>query len=278
MLSQGDRFETFLRRSYNMTIFSMGDATIPQQVARHPLDPLSEEEINQTTHILNASGKITPRMRILAYSLHEPPKGDVLAFRPGQQVQREVFVVIRDHERQLTIESIVSLTEQKIRTWRERHDVQPALTYPEVFAAMQTAFDDAAFHAALAKRGITDLSPVVLFPFTAGNWGPEDAAERGRLIRLQASISEGSEDNYYARPIEGVIVTVELDSMTVRVDDHGVVPVPQHSGNYTATGITAPENIPYFPQGPRKDLKLILITQPQGVSFNDEGYQVNWQK
>ena len=203
-----------------MTIPSMGDATIPQQVARHPLDPLSEEEINQTTHILNASGKITPRMRIMAYSLHEPPKGDVLAFRPGQQVQREVFVVIRDHERQLTIESIVSLTEQKIRTWRERHDVQPALTYPEVFAAMQAAFDDAAFHAALAKRGITDLASVVLFPWTAGNWDTEDAAEQGRLIRLQATVSKGPEDNYYAHPIEGVIVTVELDSMKVaKIED-----------------------------------------------------------
>src|SRR5712691_11275031 len=261
-----------------MTIPNMGDTTIPQQAAGHPLDPLSEEEINQTTRILNASGQITPRMRIMAYSLHEPPKGDVLAFRPGQPMQREVFVVIRDHERQLTIEAIVSLTEQKIRTWRERRDVKPALTYPEVFGAMQAAFDDAAFQAALAKRGITDLAPVVLFPWTAGNWGPEDAAERGRLIRLQATISKGPEDNYYARPIEGVIVTVELDSMTVRVDDYGAVPVPQHSGNYTATGITAPENVPYFPQGPRTDLKPLLITQPEGVSFNVEGHQVSWQK
>src|SRR5438128_12689898 len=130
-----------------MTYSSMGDSSIPQQVARPPLDPLSGKEINQTTHILNASGQISPRMRIMAYSLHEPPKGDVLAFRPGQPVQREAFVVIRDHERQLTIESIVSLTGQKIRTWRERHDVQPALTYPEVFAAMQAAFDDATFQA-----------------------------------------------------------------------------------------------------------------------------------
>ena len=254
------------------------EMTTSQQVAQHPLDPLGEEEITRTTRILNTSGRITPRMRIMAYSPQESPKEVILAFRPGQTVQREVFVVIRDHERQLTIEAIVSLADETIASWRERRDIQPALTYPEVFGAMQAAFDDAAFQEALAKRGITDLASVVLFPWTAGNWGPEDAAEQGRLIRLQATVSQGPDDNYYARPIEGVIVTVELDRMVVRVDDHGAVPVPEHSGNYSASGITDPQNIPYFPEGPRKDLKAVTITQPEGVSFHVEGHQVSWQK
>lgn len=249
-----------------------------QQLTQHPLDPLSEEEVANTTRILNASGRITSRMRIMAYSLHEPLKEVILAFQSEQPVPRNVFVVIRDHEQHLTIEAIVSLPGETISSWREFRDVQPALTYPEVFGAMQAAFDDVAFQKALDKRGITDLASVVLFPWTAGNWGPEDSAERGRLIRLQATVSKGPEDNYYARPIEGVIVTVELDSMTVRIDDYGVVSVPQHSGNYTAIGITDPQNIPYFPQGPRKDLKSILITQPEGVSFFVEGHQVSWQK
>jgi primary-amine oxidase len=246
--------------------------------SQHPLDPLGEEEITRTIRILNTSGRITSRTRIMAYSPQEPPKEVILAFRPGQPVQREVFVVIRDHERQLTIEAIVSLADETIASWRERRDIQPALTYPEVFGAMQAAFDDAAFQEALAKRGITDLASVVLFPWTAGNWGPEDAAEQGRLIRLQATVSQGPDDNYYARPIEGVIVTVELDRMVVRVDDHGAVPVPEHSGNYSPSGITDPQNIPYFPEGPRKDLKAVTITQPEGVSFHVEGHQVSWQK
>lgn len=261
-----------------MTISTTGGPAVSGQVARHPLDPLDEEEIIQTTSILNASGRITPRMRIMAYSLNEPPKGVVLAWSAGQQVAREVFVVIRDHERRLTIEAVVSLSEERVSSWRERGDIQPALTYPEVFGAMEAAFDDAAFQKALDSRGITDLASVVLFPWTAGNWGAEDAAERGRLIRLQATVSKGPQDNYYARPIEGVIVTVELDTMAVKVDDHGAVPLPLQSGNYIATGITAPENVPYFPQGPRPDLKPISITQPEGVSFTVDGHQVTWQK
>jgi len=34
---------------------------------------------------------------------------------------------------------------------------------------MQAAFDDAAFQQAFARRGITELGSVVLFPWTAGN-------------------------------------------------------------------------------------------------------------
>ena len=214
----------------------------------------------------------------MAYSPHEPVKSDVLAWAPGQPVPRAVDVVIRDHERRLTIEVQVSLTDGKVVSWRERGDVQPALTYPEVFAAMQAAYDDSAFQQALARRGITDPGSVVLFPWTAGNWGPEDSADRGRLIRLQATVSQGPEDNYYARPLEGLIVTVELDRMAVRIDDYGVVPLPTHAGNYTPAGITDPGNVPYFPQGTRTDLKPIEITQPEGVSFQVNGHQVSWQK
>ncbi|HET7640063.1 MAG TPA: hypothetical protein VFK47_15155, partial [Ktedonobacteraceae bacterium] len=131
------------------------------QNTQHPLDPLTEEEIALTTRILNDSGRMTDKMRRMAYSLQEPAKEEVLAYHEGQQLPREVFVVIRDHERRLTIEALVNLNEQSIRSWRERNDVQPALTYPEVFAAMGAVFDDAAFQAALERRGIA-LSSAVL--------------------------------------------------------------------------------------------------------------------
>ena len=259
-----------------MTIATGGTATLV--TASHPLDPLTEGEIQRTTALLKASGRLTPRMRIMAYSLHEPQKSDVLAWRPGQSLPRAVDVVIRDHERRLTIEALVELSDGTVAAWRERGDVQPALTYPEVFAAQEAALADPAFQQALARRGLTESDAIVLFPWTAGNWGPGDAPEKGRLIRLQATVSRGPEDNYYARPLEGLIVTVELDGMAVRVDDFGAVPVPQHPGNYTPAGITEPGNVPHFPQGTRIDLKTISITQPQGVSFQVEGHEVRWQK
>lgn len=244
----------------------------------HPLDPLTAEEVEKTTHILQATGRINPRVRIMAYTLLEPAKEAVLAFESGQTIPREVAVVMRDHERQLTIEAVVSLDNETVRSWRERSDVQPALTYPEVFATRQAILGDAAFQAALAKRGINDLASVVLYPWTAGYRRPEEAASRGRLIRMEVALAEGPQDNYYAHPVEGIVATVELDTMTVQIEDHGVVPVPERAGNYSPEGIRAEKNIPRFPAGVRSDLKPIAITQPEGVSFQVEGHQVSWQK
>ena len=225
------------------------DTTVPPQSIPHPLDPLTEDEIKQTTLLLHASGRITPGIRLMAYRLEEPPKDLVLAFQAGQRVPREVFVVMRDHERRVTMEVLVSLTDEAIRSWKERDDVQPALTYPEVFAAQEAIVTDPAFQEAMAKRGITDLSSVVTYPFTAGYRSAADSAGNGRFIRMMTAMAQGPEDNYYAHPIEGVISTVELDSMRVQVEDHGVIPVPARSGNYTAEGIKAPENFPSFPHG-----------------------------
>lgn len=245
---------------------------------QHPLDPLTAEEIAEATRILHASGRITSRVRLMAYSLLEPAKDVVLAFQLGQPVPREVFAIMRDHERRLTIEAVVSLAEKTILSWRERTDVQPALTYPEVFSAQKAILDDAVFQEALARRGITDLSAIVLYPWTAGYRGPEDAATQGRFSRMEVALAEGAEDNYYAHPVEGIVATVELDSMTVHIEDYGTVPIPAFSGNYTQDGIRTAKNVPSFPDGVRTDVKPLVISQPEGTSFQVEGHEVRWQK
>ena len=52
-------------------------------------------------------------------------------------------------------------------------------------------------------------------------------------------------DNGYARPVEGLIVTVDLDTMAVlEVEDHGVVPLPPQAGNYHLELMTEPGNVP----------------------------------
>ncbi len=261
-----------------MSLSTQNNAAELDQHMFHPLDPLSEEEIALTTRILTESGRITARTRLMAYTLQEPPKEVVLAYQPGQQVPREVFVVMRDHDRRVTIEALVDVSAATIRSWRERTDVQPALTYPEVFAAAEAILADATFQESLTQRGITDLASVVVYPWTAGHLGPEDAPEHGRLIRMEVALSLEAEDNYYAHPVEGIVATVELDTMTVSIEDYGIVPVPLRSGNYTAEGIKASTIVPSFPEGVRTDVKPISITQPEGTSFQVEGQQVTWQK
>lgn len=257
---------------------STHDASDLLSQTHHPLDPLSEEDITRTTAILRESGRLSARTRLMAYTLQEPAKEVVLAYQPGQAVLREVFVVMRDHERRVTIEALVDLNAATVRSWRERTDAQPALTYPEVFTAAEAILADSAFQHSLAQRGITDLTSVVVYPWTAGYRSAADAPDQGRFIRMEVALSQGAEDNYYAHPVEGIVATVELDTMTVAIEDYGVVPIPARSGNYTSEGIKAATNVPSFLAGVRTDVKPLAITQPEGTSFHVEGQQVTWQK
>ena len=75
-------------------------------------------------------------------------------------------------------------------------------------------------------------------------------------------------DNGYAHPIEGVVVTVDVEhDEVVSVEDHGVVPVPAAHGNYDAASVGAM----------RTDLKPLDIVQPDGPSFEVTGNEVRWQ-
>ena len=110
--------------------------------------------------------------------------------------------------------------------------------------------------------------------------GPEDAASEGRFLRPLTWVRQGDpEDHGYARPVEGLIVRFDLDRMeVVDIEDHGAIPLPPSSGNYTSEAIRDPGNVPHFPDGDRQDLKPVEITQPEGTSFTVDGHEVSWQK
>jgi primary-amine oxidase len=117
-------------------------------------------------------------------------------------------------------------------------------------------------------------------PWSLGYNGPDEAPDRARMVRPLTFVRQGGpDDNGYARPVEGLVVRFDLDRMEiVDIEDHGVVPLPPRSGNYTVEGITDPDNTPHFPAGPRADLKPVEITQPHGASFEVDGHEVRWQK
>ena len=72
---------------------------------------------------------------------------------------------------------------------------------------------------------------------------------------------------------------VDLDTLTVvKVEDDGVVPIPKKSANYSTAAITDPDNVPYFPDGPRTDVKPFDIVQHEGPSFTVKDNHLEWQK
>lgn len=242
-------------------------ATVMSSIA-HPLDPLSAQEITAALSILTSQQQLGSRVRFETVVLQEPPKDTVLNYQVGDPVHRNAFVVLLDNDTQATYEAVVSLDQERVLSWEQIPGVQPRVMFDE-FAECEAAVQaHPEFQAALLKRGIADPSLVMVDPWSAGDYGFEEEKGR-RLVLARSFVRSSPTDNGYARPLEGVTAVVDLNTMeVVRIDDYGVVPLPPESGNYAAE----------FTGQFRQDLKPLEIVQPEGPSFQVEGYKVTWQK
>ena len=239
--------------------------------AAHPLEPLLAEEILAAIAIVKAERNLSERVRFITVTLQEPPKSIVLNFQPGDHFERSAFMVLLDNNDGYCYEAIVSLTNQTVQGWTHIPNAQPPIALDEFFDCEAAVKANPDFQAAARKRGITDMSLVMVDPWSAGYYGDEPETDRGRrLSRALCWVKDSPTDNGYAHPIEGILAIVDLNSMeVVRIEDHGVVPVPTEPGNYASEFVES-----RF----RQDLKPIEITQPQGASFTVNGHEICWQK
>ena len=200
----------------------------------HLLEPLSGEEIAAAIGILRASGRLGDKARFVLVTLHEPPKEAVVAWTPGADTPREAFLQILDNADGCAYEAVVSLSGNAVIRWEYIPGVQPSLMLDEFFECEEAVKADPQFQAALAKRGISDMSLVMVDPWSAGWYGAESAAyETRRVLRAMAWVRSAPGDNGYAHPVEGVAVIFDLNSQeVVEVVDTGVVPLPPQPGNY----------------------------------------------
>jgi primary-amine oxidase len=254
--------------------------TLHRQATIHPLDPLSAEEIETAVRILKDARGLGDAARFVYVTLREPPKESVLRFRPGEPVDREAHIVVRERGTGVVHEATVSITAAEVRSWERVPEVQAPMTLEEIPAVERAVKADPRWQDAMRRRGVTDFDRAKIDPWPLGYNGPEDAPARGRFLRPLTWVGTGeADDNAYARPVEGLVLRFDLDRMeVVDVEDYGVVPVPPRAAKYTPDGIRSPENFPRFLDGPRKDLRPVEISQPEGPSFEVSGHQVRWQR
>jgi len=238
----------------------------------HPLDPLSAEEVAATSAIVRASAgyrAASEAIRFITVALREPHKDALAACRAnGALPPREAEVVMLDSADGSTYEGTVSLDDAELRAWTHVEGVQPMAVVAELSEAEDLVKRDPDFQAAMRLRGIEHLDGIQVDAWPPGNFGEEEMADR-RWARCVAFLSPEPEDNEWAHPIDGVIAFVDLNRMEVlRVEDHGVVPIPPEPGNFTVEAV-----------GPqREDIAPLEIVQPEGPSFRVDGNVVRWQR
>ena len=242
----------------------------------HPLDMLRVEEVIATRDLLRDAGELPDGAAIAHLVLDEPSKEGLASWTPGDEVDRCMRALIVPGPELTMVEVVVSLTDGAIRDRRVIEGMRPALLLGETFGAILACHAHPDYVAALARRGITDVERVQVDPWPAGSFGYDAEAGR-RIARCISFLREFDTDNGYARPIEGLIVHVDVGrGEVIEVIDHfdGVDgrpdPVP-----------LAPQHARYTPDdvGPlRAGLRPIEIAQPDGPSFTLEGNHLRWQR
>jgi primary-amine oxidase len=241
----------------------------PSSASDHPLTPLSVDEIRAVRRIVDANGLLGADVRFVYVALDEPHKKIVLAFTPGDPIDRRARVLLLDRATGQGSDLVVSVTHERI-------DSQVAVdgTADGHVPILDQEFEDIEsflldcpeWLAAMSKREL-DPAKVRAVPLSAGVFGHEDEVGK-RIVRVLAFYQYDAADLPWAHPIDGVVAYVDLTRRTVvKVIDEIDLPLPTERGEWNAE----PHAVPA-----RTDLKPIEITQPEGASFTVDGNQITW--
>ncbi|MDG4826366.1 primary-amine oxidase [Asanoa sp. WMMD1127] len=239
--------------------------------AGHPLDRLSAAEIDAARTLFQKQDLLTPTTRFALLALEEPAKHEVLAWRPGDPLDRRVRALLLDVATGQVRSAIASVTREQVDEVVDIDpavDGQPPILLDEFISVDEIVKADPQWRAAIERRGITDFDLVRPCPLSAGDFDiPGESGKR--LLRVLSFVAHRPEDHCWAHPIDGVVAYVDLiEKKVVQLIDHALLPVPQEEGNYDDPAYTGP---------PRETLKPLEITQPDGASFQVDGDQVTWE-
>src|SRR4051794_6945814 len=157
----------------------------PESRLRHPLDPLFPEEIQLAVTTLRDARKLSESFKFVSVALNEPAKALVLHPKDGATIPREARVVLLDRATGTGYEAIVDLEARSVPRFEPLpKGVQPPIMMDEFGECEEAARKSPAFREALRKRGVEDMSLVMVDAWSAGFYGNEPAGDRGkRLVR-----------------------------------------------------------------------------------------------
>lgn len=256
--------KNFQLKSVVFVLLSMFLSFSELRAATHPLDPLDENEIKSTVGILKKQNTFPKDVLFSTVQLNEPPKEEVWNYKPGTQFRREAFVIVMDRASGKTYESVIDLRTGKMLSWKEIPGVQPLIFDSEYAELEEIVKADKDWLAAMKKRGFKADEAKV------DGWaiGQVDPKYKGRLMR-GLSYYKGDGNNYYSRPIEGVVALVNLKTKkVVELLDTGVVPVDKKGQEFDEKSIGKLREKP----------KTLTISQPNGASYQLNGQEIRWQK
>ena len=251
-----------------MTDTAVRPGETASQPPAHPLDPATAAEYLAGREIMAAAGLLAEPVRFAYYGLEEPPKYDVLA---GRDMGRRLRAFLINTDTGESTDVVVSVTGGQVVSARRldpRTDGQLPITDSDFAAVDELVKADPGWRAAMARRGLEDMSKIRACPITAGAFGPAADDDR-RMVRVLAFVMNREHDLAWAHPVDGIAAYVDLiEKKVFKITDEFDLPVPAESGDYDDEAVRGPH---------RTTLRPIEITQPEGPSFILNGSWLQWQ-
>ena len=97
-----------------MSTTTVTPATVGSTTPDHPLTPLSADEIRTAKAVLVDEGLIGENVRFVFVALDEPHKSMVLAFTPGDPIERRARILLLDRSTGIGTDLVVSVTENRV--------------------------------------------------------------------------------------------------------------------------------------------------------------------
>ncbi len=189
----------------------------------HPLDGLTQDELQQINTILKDSGTVTDETLYPLIDLHEPSKAEVLDWKEGDALDRKAMVQYTTDEG--FSEAIVNITQGTVEeNFAIEGSGQPMVLFAEFIGALEGALGHPDMIAGLEARGLTNEDAFCL-PLTAGNFFTPEF-DGTRLMKVPC-YQNPTGSNFYAKPIEGLFAIYDIGKQeVVEVIDTGAIPLP----------------------------------------------------
>ena len=226
----------------------------------YPLDPLTPAEITKAVAILKTDGHLLTIPYFNVINLKEPPKKEVLAWRPGAPFRREAFLSFYDFAKTGMTEALVDLNIGKLISIKNIPNVIGMGLEADSITAEYIVRHDSNGISTLKKRGL-DIDGVVHRSIFPGDLGLAPIGHREQIVIPHLKGND-----------------FDLEGLLAYIDYHTgkVIKIVDEPGRFIGK-----TDIGYFKEDSVKDThkgpKPIHITQPDGRSLTIDGQAVSWQ-
>ena len=194
------------------------DSTTLHADATEGDDPLSARPADGRGDRVGGGDRHGVRIRHADTEVRDDPAGGAGQDRRADVRRRRRAAAARspsmyDAAAKMIYEAVVDLGARVIDSWKPIPGRFPSYLVEHMTGVEEKVREDPRWQEAMRKRGVTDFGLAMIDPWPAGYYGAQDHYDNSPLIcRPLTFMRAAPSEHGYARPVEGLIVTFDLDN------------------------------------------------------------------